>query len=150
MDFEAYSHRLSSLHEFCNKQKPKNVKQKRFQIINCGMQMVSVNKTQFAGLNDKRFYFHDGIVALPYEHYLPEGARKLKEKYKSKIQHEIINQKYNFLIEESKAVSNYERLRILRSIFSLPPMCYLLNLKHLMRGQSYKSTREHILNSSLK
>ena len=28
MDFEACSHRLSSLHEFCNKQKPKNVKQK--------------------------------------------------------------------------------------------------------------------------
>ena len=48
----------------------KKIKQKRFQIINCGMRMVSVNKTQFAGLNDKRFYFHAGIVSLPYGHYL--------------------------------------------------------------------------------
>ena len=28
--------------------------------------MESVRKTQFAGLNDKRFYFQDGIVSLPF------------------------------------------------------------------------------------
>ena len=76
MDFEAYSQRLFPLHQFCDKQKPKKIKQKIFQIINFGMQMVFVNKTQFAGLNDKRFSFHNGIVSLPYGHYLLEDARK--------------------------------------------------------------------------
>ena len=28
--------------------------------------MESVRKTQFAGLNDKCFYFQDGIVSLPF------------------------------------------------------------------------------------
>ena len=51
MDFEVYPQRLSSLHEFCDKQKPNKIKQKRFQIVNCAMKMVSVNKTQFSGLN---------------------------------------------------------------------------------------------------
>ena len=34
------------------------------------MKMVSVNKAQFAGLNDKRYYFSDGMVAFPYGHTL--------------------------------------------------------------------------------
>ena len=61
MGFEAYSSRLLSLHEFCG-QDPKQIQQKRFQVLNNKMQMTSVNKTQFTGLNDKRFYFYDGIV----------------------------------------------------------------------------------------
>ena len=150
MDFEAYSSRLASLHEFCDKQKTNKIKQKRFQIINSGMRMVSVNKTQFAGLNDKRFYFHDGIVSLPVRHYLLEDSKKEKEKFKSKIQKEIMTQKYNFLKSESLAAQKCERLRILRSIFRHPLLYYLLDSTCLMKGQSYKSTRERILNSSWK
>ena len=41
--------------------------------------MRSVNKIQFARLNDKRFYFYDEIVSLPFGHYLLEDSRKLKE-----------------------------------------------------------------------
>ena len=53
MNFVAYSQRICCLHEFCSNQKPKKIKQKHFQIVISNMQMVSVNKTQFAGLNDK-------------------------------------------------------------------------------------------------
>ena len=59
--------------------------QKRFQIINESMKMKSVNKTQFAGLNDKRYYFHDGIISLPFGHFLLEKVRKEKEKHRSKL-----------------------------------------------------------------
>ena len=65
MNFEAYSQRTCSLHEFCTNQKPKKTKkQKHFKKVRSNMQMVCVSKTQFAGLNDKQFYFHDGIVSL--------------------------------------------------------------------------------------
>ena len=115
------------------------------------MQMNTVNKTQFAGLNDKRFYFHDGIISLPFGHYLLEESRKEKEKYKKGIQHVIMKQKYNFLTKEAAAVRNCERLRLLRSIFRQTPMCYILNSRVLMKGQSFKkSTRESMLNSSWK
>ena len=66
MNFEAYSERLATLHEFCSPKKVKSITQKRFQIINESMKMKSINETQFAGLNDKRCYFHDGIVSLPF------------------------------------------------------------------------------------
>ena len=53
------------------------------------MNMKSVNKTQFAGLNDKRHYFHDGIVSLPFGHFLLEKVRKEKENHHSKLRIEV-------------------------------------------------------------
>ena len=75
MDFEAYSERLATLHKYCFDNKPKKTEQKRSQVVNKSMQMKSVRKTQFAGLNDKRFYFHDGFVSLPFGHFLLEKTR---------------------------------------------------------------------------
>ena len=90
------------------------------------MQMNTVNKTQFAGLNDERFYSRDGIISLPFGHYFLEESRKEKEKHKKGIQHVIMKQKYNFLTKEAAAVRNCERLRLLRPIFSQLPMYYII------------------------
>ena len=107
------------------------------------MQMVSISKTQFAGLNDKRFYFSDRIVSLPFGHFLLEASRKLKEQYKSKIKTAIKEKKYKFLAAEADAEKKCDRVRISRNILSLPPLYCLLNSTNLMRGQmqTYKSTR---------
>ena len=35
------------------------------------MTMTSVNKVQFATLNDKRYYFSDGIVSIPFSEIRP-------------------------------------------------------------------------------
>ena len=51
-------------YDFTN-EKVKNIQQNRFQIKNTEMNMQSITKSQFAGLNDKRFYFYDGIVSMP-------------------------------------------------------------------------------------
>ena len=53
------------------------------------MQMRSVKKPQFAGLNDKRFYCHDGIVLPPFGYALLKYIRKDKEKYRSNIHFKI-------------------------------------------------------------
>ena len=39
--------------------KSKRFVQRRFQVKNANMQMVSVKKSQFLGLNDKKHYFSD-------------------------------------------------------------------------------------------
>ena len=77
MDFEVYLERLATLHEYCfdRDYKPKKVEEKRFQVVNEPMQMKSVKKAQFAGLNAKRFYFHDGVVSLPFGHILLKKTR---------------------------------------------------------------------------
>ena len=46
------------------------------------MQMKSVRK---AGLNDKRFYFHHGIVPIPSGHFLLEKTREEKEKHRNEL-----------------------------------------------------------------
>ena len=85
MDFEAYSERLATFHEYCFDNKPKKVEQKRFQVVNESMEIKSVRKTQFAGSNDKRFYFHDGIVFFPFGHFLSEKTREEEELYTTYI-----------------------------------------------------------------
>ena len=66
MNFESYASRISPLRSFdCKKEEKKNI-QKRLEVKNTNMVMTSVNKAQFASLNDKRYYFSDGIVSLPY------------------------------------------------------------------------------------
>ena len=46
------------------------------------MQMKSVSKVQFGQLNDKRFYFSNGIISLPYGHPYLEDLRKEKHNYR--------------------------------------------------------------------
>ena len=57
MNFEADSERPATLHEYCFQFKTKKIEQKRFQIINDTMQIKSLKKGQFPGLNDKAFFF---------------------------------------------------------------------------------------------
>ena len=79
------------------------------------MIMSSINKEQFASLNDKRYYFSDGIVSLPYSHPLLTEMRNYKKSL-VKIQTVIKREKDKFLQLENRAVAHNERLRILRSI----------------------------------
>ena len=67
------------MHEYCFDKRPKKIEQKRFQVVNKSMQMKSVRKTQFSELNDNRFYFHDGIVCVPFGHILFEKLEKKKK-----------------------------------------------------------------------
>ena len=80
MDSEAYSERPATLHEYCFESKKKKITQKIFQIINDSMQINSVTKTQFAGLND-----HDGIVSLPFAHFFKIKVREEKEKHQADL-----------------------------------------------------------------
>ena len=79
MDFSAYCSKLSSITDYFEshfKQNKLKIKQKRFQIINDSMQMNTVNKIQFGHLNDKRFYFPNGIVSLPFGQFSFNELRK--------------------------------------------------------------------------
>ena len=93
MDFDCYSERLSDLNEFSKEflKKPVKIEQKRFQIINESMQMKSVIKVQFGQLNNKRFYFSNGLISLPFGHPYLEELRKEKNKYRAI--HKIIQEK---------------------------------------------------------
>ena len=81
MDFDCYSNRLSGLTEYPNElldnpNKVKQIEQKKIEIKIESMQMKSVSKVQFGQLNDKRFYFQNRIISLPYGHPHLEKLRE--------------------------------------------------------------------------
>ena len=150
MNFEAYSERLATLNEFCSHKKIKKITQKRFQVVNESMKIKSVNKTQFAGLNNEIYYFHNGTVSLTFGHFLSEKIRKEKENHRSKLHTEVKNEMYKFLELEGKGVHLCERLKILRSIHSQLPTLYQLNSNLIANFVALKYARELIINGSWK
>ena len=108
------------------------------------MIMTSINKVKFANhLNDKGYYFSDGIISLAYGHPLLKYKKSLP-----KIHTVIERERDRFLRLENEAAVHNERLRILRSIFAQPFVYYKLNstARHANKI-NYISTRDYILNS---
>ena len=150
MMFENYADRIKRLRDDLNiSPSPEYVKQSRFEIRNTEMKMKTINKVKFARLNDKRYYFSDGIVSLPFGHILLEKTRQYKKQL-TKIHEQIENEKNAILKLENEAVMQNERLRILRCIFSQPLVYFDLQsheLTEVERAFKYATTRDYILNS---
>ena len=128
MDFDSYSARLASLNKFSKEyiKMLKKIEQKRFQIINESMPMKSVSKVQFGQLNDKRFYFSNGIISLPYGHRYLENLRQEKQKYRA-IHKVIQEKKYEFLKQESKSLESNQKLHVLKQMLNQSPIFYILD-----------------------
>ena len=111
--------------------------------------MKSVSKVQFRQLNDKRFYFSNGIISLPYGRPYLEKLRK--EKYKYRDIHNVIQRKKDdFLKEECKVMENIPRLNILKQIFGQTLILYELNSNTKFISSGWKTTKELIKNGSWK
>ena len=52
--------------------------QRRLQVKNTEMKMTKVSTLQFGSLNNKRYYFSDGIVSLPFGHLLLSPVQEIK------------------------------------------------------------------------
>ena len=150
MCFESYAMRINTPGDIDCKKEEKKVTQKRLQVKNTNMTVTSVNKVQFASLNNKIYYFSDGIVSLPFGHPSLNEVRDYKKSL-SKIHTVIANEKDKILLLENEVVNDNERLRILRSIFSQPITYYTLKTNNRYCGKNkkfgYTTTRDYILNS---
>ena len=145
MTFDAYCSKLASITEFFDDQiKPtKKLEQKRFQIINDAMQMNTVSKIQFGQLNDKKFYFPNGIVSLPFGHFLFDELRKKKTQNR-KIHLQIKEKKWDFMKKENEVLNKNERLSVLCQIINGCPKLYSLNQDSLSFS-FLQSTKEYII-----
>ena len=70
MEFSKYANRIKSLVNFDTFEKPpaeyKEIS--RFTVKQGEMVKTNVTKTKFSKLNEKRFYFPDGVLSLLYGH----------------------------------------------------------------------------------
>ena len=125
MDFSAYYSKLSSITDYFEShimQNKTKIKQKRFQIINDAMQMNTVNKIQFGQLNYKRFYFPNGIVSLPFGHFLFDELRKERSQNRN-IHLQIKEKKWESIKKENEILNKNERLL---QIINGTPVLYTL------------------------
>lgn len=83
------------------------------------MQMVSIKRSQFAGLNDISYYFSEEYALLLYRHFLLNNTRNVKKIYKH-IHWQVQQIKYCLLHDENKLANKCERTRILRLILNQP------------------------------
>ena len=97
MNFESYAERINTLRNIDTEHEQKKLTQERLQVKNTQMKMTSVKKLQFANLNNKRYYFSDGIISLPFGHPLLSELRELKKSY-TKI-HTVIEKEKDKLLK---------------------------------------------------
>ena len=150
MDFIRYANRIKDLKlDLKNKEPQEKIIQMRLQVRNTEMKMTRVNKVKFAQLNDKRYYFSDGIVSLPFGHPLLDKIREYKLSLKD-IKSKIKDEKEKLLKDENDAVNSHERLNVLRTIYSQAFKYYTLKTNRLFipsKGDTFISTKKYILNS---
>ena len=146
MNFESFASRIMDVLEYMFSQKrAKNVKQTRFQLKRTDMKTTEQYKTQFAGLNDKRYYLTDGITSLPYGHFLLAELDNKKKNYK-KIQNELFKIKDELIREECNAIKKCERIRVLRSILNQILTYYKVDsIKRPCIIQLTRTTKDYIL-----
>ena len=115
------------------------------------MVLEEVEKFKFAQVNDKRCYFSDVIVSLPFSHSLLSEIVEFNERKKERIEKYRTEEKQNLLNMEKKAVLKNHRLSLLRNILLQKPTYYQLDsLKRRFENNENinftQSMRSYILN----
>ena len=108
LGFENFSQRIKSLVNFETSEKPPHDTKKVSRLTAVADEMVktTVIKNKFSQLNDKRFYFQNGIVSLPFYH--PNLAKKneFKQKKGQRIDKYLWEEKEHLLSLEKEALKS--------------------------------------------
>ena len=114
MEFSKYANRIKSLVNFDTFEKPpaEHKEISRFTVKQGEMVKTNVTKTKFSQLNDKRFYFPDGVLSLPYGHVALKEIDEFKKQKGQKIEKHFWQEKDKLYQMEKKALKNKPRLSI--------------------------------------
>ena len=78
-------------------------------------------KTKFTQLKDKRFYFPDGIVSLPFDHKSLKQIDDFKKQKSQKIEKYFWEEKEALFKMEKEALKNNPRLYLYHRIIMSSP-----------------------------
>ena len=100
-------------------------------------------KTKFSQLNDKRFYFPNAIVSLPFGHSSLKEIDDFKKSKGQRIEKYFWNEKEKLLELENNALKKCERLNFLNNILLQAPKIVSLNCTKFDRNTKflYKENR---------
>ena len=116
MDLSSFGKRINSVGDIENfgQLKKDTVNQSRFTVKKNKIILETVEKSKFAQINDKRYYFEDGIISLPFSHPYLNEIIQYKEQKKQRIENWIQDEKENLLKMEKEALLKNHRLSTLQ------------------------------------
>ena len=99
MEFEDYVRKTNSIKEietFGQLPKEKQ-KQGRFLVKNNEIVLKEIEKSKSSQINDKRYYFSDGIASLTFSHPVLMDINKFKREEQQKIESFLLAEKHRFI-----------------------------------------------------
>ena len=91
------------------------------------MVLEEIEKSKFAQINDKRYYFSDGIVSLPFSHPYLHEIVQFKIDKKQKIESLLQVEKHKLVQMEKMSLEKSTRISLYRSILQQKPTLYYLD-----------------------
>ena len=98
-----------------------------------------IKKKYFSQLNDKRFYFPNGIISLPFGHLNLKEIDEYKNEKGQRIEKHFWNEEENLLKLEKSSLEKCERLDFLNTILMQVPKIGNLNVTKFHRNTTYLS-----------
>ena len=108
------------------------------------MTTQKTTKTKFSQLNDKRFYFPNGVISLPFGHLSLKKLDESKNNKGRRVEKYFWTDKEKLLEFEKKTLKKTERLNYLDNILRQQPKIVTLDCKKLDRKTQflYKEQRQ--------
>ena len=146
MDYENYSERIKPLFDFETYQKPKlDTKQVVRIFVKKGeMTTHKITKTKFSQLNDRRFYFPNAIISLPFGHGVLNEIDAFKKNKGPRIERYFLEEKEKLLKLEKEALKKCERLNFLNGILLQVPKIVPLFTTRLDRNTKFLYKEKHL------
>ena len=118
MEFENFAEKIKPLYDFDTYVKPKRDAKPvvRISVKKSEMTTHKVIKTKFSQLNDKRFYFPNTIISLPYGHNSLIELDTFKRNKGQRIEWYFLKEKEKLLELEKKTLEKCPRLNFLNNI----------------------------------
>ena len=156
MEYENYAERIKPIIGFKTYQKPKaDIKSvARISVKKGEMTTYLIKKNKFSKLSDKRFYFPNAIISLPFSHLTFKEIDEYKKDKGRKIEKYFWKEKETLLELEKEALKRNERLDVLDNILKQVPKITALssqkfdrNTKFLYKEKINQSILDYILES---
>ena len=119
MDYENFAERIKSLFHFDTYVKPKADTKSvvRISVKKGEMTTYRITKSKFSQMNDKKFYFPNAVISLPFGHQVLNEIDQYKENQGQRIEKYFLQEKEHLLKLEQEALKKCPRLDYLDNIF---------------------------------
>ena len=144
MYFEAYADRLNSKDY---RDTDKKITQSRLQVKTTSMAVTTVLKNKFAQLNDKRYYFINGVNSLPFGHFLLKEARAFKSSFKENIHEKIVENSSKLIKYERDSLKKNTRLYLFETLLRKQPVLEGI-FTEIKPKKIARNTKDYIINGS--